>query len=110
MASSVEASSSLVMGMAANASSTSQSAISAIATAAEISQNNGQTASIFSTVANILYLVMRIIPGFLVWLAAFTTFTLPAWVFTTFSMSLTFTMNVTTLYVDFLLKKSRLTQ
>lgn len=70
-----------------------------MATAAELSKTDGQSQSIFAATANLLYLIARIIPGFLVWLAAFTTFTLPSWVFTTFSMSLTFTMNVTTLYV-----------
>lgn len=99
MASSVGASPSIVADMAANISSTSQTAIAAMATAAEISQMDGQTTNVFSKIANVLYLVVRIVPGFVVWLAAFATFTLPAWVFTTFSMSLTFTMNVTTLYV-----------
>ncbi|RMZ89793.1 hypothetical protein DV736_g2962, partial [Chaetothyriales sp. CBS 134916] len=35
--------------------------------------------------------------GFLLWLVTFTTLTLPTWLFTLFSMSLTFTMNFTTL-------------
>lgn len=43
--------------------------------------------------------VLRIIPGILVWLITFTTITLPTWLFTLFSTTLTFTMNATTLYV-----------
>lgn len=93
------ASSSIVIDMAANMSSNSQPAVAAMATAAAVSQIDGQTTNVFSKIVNALYLAVKIIPGFLVWLAAFATFTLPAWVFTTFSMSLTFTMNVTTLYV-----------
>ncbi|KIW11554.1 hypothetical protein PV08_10855 [Exophiala spinifera] len=37
------------------------------------------------------------LPGGLFWLITFTTITLPTWLFTLFSMSLTFTMNFTTL-------------
>lgn len=70
-----------------------------MATAGATPQINAQVTGVFSKIVSVAYLVVRIIPGFLVWLAAFATFTLPAWVFTTFSMSLTFTMNVTTLYV-----------
>lgn len=41
--------------------------------------------------------VFRIIPGLLFWVITFATITLPTWLFTLFSMSLTFTMNFTTL-------------
>ncbi|KAJ9637956.1 uncharacterized protein PV06_04537 [Exophiala oligosperma] len=43
------------------------------------------------------------IPGALFWLITFTTITLPTWLFTLFSMSLTFTMNFTTLLLIALL-------
>ena len=47
-----------------------------------------------------LILVMaRVIPGILYWIITFTTITLPTVLFTLFSTSLTFTMNMTTLYV-----------
>lgn len=45
--------------------------------------------------------VLTFIPRYLYWLIAFATITLPTWLFTLFSMSLTFTMNFTTLYVIF---------
>lgn len=41
--------------------------------------------------------VLSFLPGALLWLITFTTITLPTWLFTLFSMSLTFTMNFTTL-------------
>ncbi|KAF7587300.1 phosphatidylcholine and lysophosphatidylcholine phospholipase [Aspergillus hancockii] len=39
----------------------------------------------------------QVIPSFLYWVITFATITLPTWLFTLFSMSLTFTMNFTTL-------------
>ncbi|OOQ83534.1 Lysophospholipase nte1 [Penicillium brasilianum] len=41
--------------------------------------------------------IFQVIPRGLYWIIAFTTITLPTWLFTLFSMSLTFTMNFTTL-------------
>ena len=41
--------------------------------------------------------VLRVIPSVLYWVLAFTTITLPTWLFTLMSMSLTVTMNFTTL-------------
>ncbi|KAJ5101285.1 hypothetical protein NUU61_003507 [Penicillium alfredii] len=41
--------------------------------------------------------VFQVIPSALYWLITFSTITLPTWIFTLFSMSLTFTMNFTTL-------------
>ena len=40
----------------------------------------------------------QVLPSLLYWVITFCTFTLPTWLFTLFSMSLTFTMNFTTLY------------
>ncbi|KAJ5219568.1 lysophospholipase NTE1 [Penicillium chermesinum] len=48
----------------------------------------------------VLTFVFQVIPRCLYWLIAFTTITLPTWLFTLFSMSLTFTMNFTTLYAS----------
>ncbi|PTU20360.1 hypothetical protein P175DRAFT_0502499 [Aspergillus ochraceoroseus IBT 24754] len=42
-------------------------------------------------------LVFKVIPSILYWIITFSTITLPTWLFTLFSMSLTFTMNFTTL-------------
>lgn len=41
----------------------------------------------------------QVVPSVLYWVITFCTITLPSWLFTLFSMSLTFTMNFTTLYV-----------
>jgi len=41
--------------------------------------------------------IIRVIPGILYWLITFTTITMPTFLFTLFSTSLTFTMNATTL-------------
>ena len=43
--------------------------------------------------------LLRWLPAFLYWVVTFATITLPTWLFTLFSMSLTFTMNFTTLCV-----------
>ncbi|KAL9625705.1 MAG: hypothetical protein Q9160_000024 [Pyrenula sp. 1 TL-2023] len=53
--------------------------------------------SLLSDIWQLLVLLLNIIPGVLYWLITFTTITLPTWLFTLFSMSLTFTMNFTTL-------------
>ena len=39
----------------------------------------------------------QVVPSILYWIITFCTITLPTWLFTLFSMSLTFTMNFTTL-------------
>ncbi|MCJ1389892.1 phosphatidylcholine and lysophosphatidylcholine phospholipase [Xylographa bjoerkii] len=44
-----------------------------------------------------LLVVVKVIPGVLYWLITFVSITLPTWLFTLFSTSLTFTMNFTTL-------------
>ncbi|EXJ85664.1 lysophospholipase nte1 [Capronia coronata CBS 617.96] len=50
--------------------------------------------------------LITFVPGALFWLITFTTITLPTWLFTLFSMSLTFTMNFTTLLLIFLVLAS----
>lgn len=42
-------------------------------------------------------LIFHTIPSLLYWIITFATITLPTWLFTLFSMSLTFTMNFTTM-------------
>ena len=53
--------------------------------------------TVFSWIRRSVLFVCRIIPGLLFWVITFATITLPTWLFTLFSMSLTFTMNFTTL-------------
>ena len=54
--------------------------------------------ALLGLLAKLLISVFRVIPGTLYWLVTFTSITVPTWLFTLFSTSLTFTMNATTLY------------
>lgn len=45
-------------------------------------------------------LIFHTIPSLLYWIVTFASITLPTWLFTLASMSLTFTMNFTTMYVS----------
>lgn len=54
-------------------------------------------ASTFGLLGRVILAVLRVIPGVLYWVITFTTITLPTWLFTLFSTTLTFTMNFTTL-------------
>lgn len=56
----------------------------------------------FGLLARVLLGVLQVIPGVLFWIITFTTITLPTWIFTLASMSLTVTMNATTLLLIFL--------
>lgn len=61
---------------------------------------NGEAKShLLASLARFLLFLFTIIPAILFWLVTFTTITLPTWLFTLFSTSLTFTMNATTLSV-----------
>lgn len=51
----------------------------------------------FGLLARVLLGTVKVIPGVLYWIITFTTITLPTWIFTLASMSLTVTMNATTL-------------
>jgi lysophospholipid hydrolase len=62
-------------------------------------QNINGISSIFASLGRPVLSLLSIIPGVLFWLITFATITLPTWLFTLFSMSLTFTMNFTTLWV-----------
>ncbi|SZF00536.1 unnamed protein product [Blumeria hordei] len=46
--------------------------------------------------------IMKVVPSILIWAITFTTITMPTFIFTLFSTSLTFTMNATTLMLIFL--------
>ncbi|EGC45394.1 patatin-like phospholipase domain-containing protein [Histoplasma capsulatum var. duboisii H88] len=52
-----------------------------------------------SFVGRVFVFLFHIVPSVLYWAITFTTITLPTWLFTLFSMSLTFTMNFTTLLI-----------
>ncbi|KAK0662693.1 Lysophospholipase nte1 [Lasiodiplodia hormozganensis] len=56
----------------------------------------------FGLLARVLLGTVKVIPGVLYWIITFTTITLPTWIFTLASMSLTVTMNATTLLLLFL--------
>ncbi|KAH8802914.1 hypothetical protein F5884DRAFT_490252 [Xylogone sp. PMI_703] len=58
---------------------------------------DAQASSIFGMFGRLILFCLRVIPGVLYWLITFTTITLPTFLFTLFSTSLTFTMNATTL-------------
>src|SRR5437588_8520659 len=62
-----------------------------------LSQNSNGISSMFTSLGRLVLFLLSIIPGALFWLITFATITLPTWLFTLFSMSLTFTMNFTTL-------------
>ena len=49
------------------------------------------------SLGHMILIVVKVIPSALYWLITFVTITLPTWLFTLFSTSLTFTMNFTTL-------------
>lgn len=53
----------------------------------------------FGLLGRVILSILSVLPTLLYWV----TYTLPTWLFTLFSMSLTFTMNFTTLYVAGLL-------
>lgn len=57
---------------------------------------DGPRPSNFGLLGRVILSIFSVLPTVLYWV----TYTLPAWLFTLFSMSLTFTMNFTTLYVS----------
>ncbi|KAF2111609.1 neuropathy target esteras-like protein [Lophiotrema nucula] len=83
--------SSSVAALAASPSSAIEAAVSTLQAAETASP------STFGLLGRVILTILRVIPGFLYWIITFTTITLPTWLFTLFSMSLTFTMNFTTL-------------
>ncbi|KAK2753320.1 phosphatidylcholine and lysophosphatidylcholine phospholipase [Onygenales sp. PD_40] len=52
-----------------------------------------------SFIGSVFVFLFQVVPSVLYWVITFATITLPTWLFTLFSMSLTFTMNFTTLLV-----------
>jgi lysophospholipid hydrolase len=89
----------------AHAISTTPSSLAQYATSsaeqtlsAQLGNGDAKT-NMWGSLARFVLFLLSIIPGILFWLITFTTITLPTWLFTLFSTSLTFTMNATTLYV-----------
>lgn len=64
-----------------------------------MSANYPSSSSWLASLGRSLLLILKFIPGLLFWIVTFSTITLPTILFTLFSMSLTFTMNFTTLCV-----------
>lgn len=64
-----------------------------------MSANHPSSTSWLASLGRSLLLIAKFIPGLLYWIVTFSTITLPTILFTLFSMSLTFTMNFTTLCV-----------
>lgn len=52
-----------------------------------------------SVVLHVAIAILRWLPGSLYWLITFVTITLPSWMFTIFSTTLTISLNATTVYV-----------
>lgn len=67
----------------------------ALANATTTDQAHGQRSWLGMFTRLILFLI-KLVPGILYWLITFTTITLPTFLFTLFSTSLTVTMNATT--------------
>ncbi|KAK8238304.1 lysophospholipase NTE1 [Phyllosticta capitalensis] len=73
---------------------------SAAATNALAEAQNSSTS--LGLVGRLILAILKVIPGLLFWIITFGTITLPTWIFTVASMSLTVTMNATTLVMIFL--------
>ncbi|CUS10033.1 unnamed protein product [Tuber aestivum] len=67
------------------------------------SMSSQDTRSIFWLLASFVYSVICLLQRIFLWVIPFSTYTLPTWLFTLFSTSLTFTMNFTTLLIIFLI-------
>jgi lysophospholipid hydrolase len=78
-----------------------KSAISSAVALANITamEHRSVQRSWFAMFGRMILFLFKVIPGALYWLITFTTITLPTFLFTLFSTSLTFTMNATTLWV-----------
>jgi len=74
---------------------TTTAAITTTATTTNVAIDPGQ--STFGMLGGLLFGLFTVVPHLLYWIITFATLTLPAWLFTFLSTSLTFTMNMTTL-------------
>ncbi|PVH93986.1 patatin-domain-containing protein [Periconia macrospinosa] len=78
-------------------------AVTTAAVQTPLAATDNASFSTFGLLARVILATLRVLPGTLYWIITFTTITLPTWLFTLFSMSLTFTMNFTTLVLIFIL-------
>ena len=83
--------------MATNSPTALLNATGALPSAVAALQTAEKSPSTLGVLARVILTILRVLPGTLYWIITFTTITLPTWLFTLFSMSLTFTMNFTTL-------------
>ncbi|KAK5160295.1 phosphatidylcholine and lysophosphatidylcholine phospholipase [Oleoguttula sp. CCFEE 6159] len=87
-----------VMDSSSVKASTLPSALQAASASAVATMAKGpESGSTFGLLGRIMLAVFRVIPSVLYWVITFTSITLPTWLFTLFSTSLTFTLNMTTL-------------
>ncbi|KAF2645038.1 patatin-like serine hydrolase [Massarina eburnea CBS 473.64] len=80
-----------------SAASSAASSSATLANASILDSAPNASPSTLGVLAHVILAVLSVLPGTLYWIITFTTITLPTWLFTLFSMSLTFTMNFTTL-------------
>lgn len=72
------------------------SALSKLGSAAAKDVVPSEPATWLGLLARFILFILKAIPLLLYWVITFTTLTLPSWLFTMFSTSLTFTLNATT--------------
>ena len=82
---------------AASSAVAATSSLPALQSITDLLQNGEQQRSAVAAVGSFLYTVLSFIPGLLLSLVSFTTITLPTFLFSFASMSLTFTMSATSL-------------
>ena len=63
----------------------------------DVVERSSQSPSWLGLLVRLLSAIIRLLPSIIFWLITFVSITLPTWLFTLFSTSLTFTMNMTTL-------------
>lgn len=86
----------LIGNLTAAASPIVNVAKSTMVNSSAIATSIGDGSSSFS-LGHVVLVILKVIPSILFWLVTFLSITLPTWLFTLFSTSLTFTMNFTTL-------------
>ncbi|TGO36445.1 hypothetical protein BHYA_0124g00060 [Botrytis hyacinthi] len=89
--------SSLVGSSVSSMDSTIASAVASVTVIPTNQTDAAVAGSTFGVFGKMIMFFIRVIPGILYWVITFTTITMPSFLFTLFSTSLTFTMNATTL-------------
>ncbi|THV50122.1 hypothetical protein BGAL_0164g00130 [Botrytis galanthina] len=89
--------SSLVGSSVSSMDSTIASAMASVTGIPTTQTDAAVAGSTFGVFGKMIMFFIRVIPGILYWVITFTTITMPTFLFTLFSTSLTFTMNATTL-------------